>query len=68
MCKKHDFWANFRFFLTILYIDSTFFRLETQNKNVGSFTKTVLRILKKQNKTKNFIARSFFRLSVLLSL
>ena len=43
--KEHDFWANFRRKIkTILFINDTFFKLETQNLNVRSTIKGVLRI------------------------
>ena len=38
LCVKHDFWANFkRQIWTVLSIYSTFFKLETQSKNLKLF-------------------------------
>ena len=61
--EKHDFWANFRKkIMTILSVNSTFFKLETQNQNVKWITKTVIK------KLKLFRTRCFFIQAVLQKL
>ena len=69
MCKKYDFWANFRrMILTILSINPKFLKLETE-KDVRSTTKTVLGIAKKYKQKQTFFgARCFFGEPVLQKL
>ena len=60
--KKYDLWDNFmRKIRTILSINFPLFKLETQNQNFKSSTKTVLR-----TSTKHFISILYLYINFLI--